>query len=235
MKLTVQDAVKLLNTSERTLYRWIREGSIPYQRVDDRYRFHRAELLEWAMARGISIAEGPQSSLAPAAPLPGFAAALRAGGVHYEVPGTDRESLLRAIVSCMPLTEDDDRELLFDVMLAREALGATGVGEGIAIPHARAPVVLHTLEPSITLCFLANPVEFGAIDGRPVHTVFALITHTIRSHLDLLARLARALMEPGFKAAILERAPAEEILARAELVVPSIPPPPPPPERTELP
>lgn len=220
MKLTVHDAAKLLNTTERTVYRWIKEGDIPCQRVNDHYRFHRSELLEWATARGMVTAVDavPPSRPMSEVPLPSFAAAIEVGGVHYHVEGSDRESVLRAIVSRMPLQDPEDRELLFDVMLAREALGSTGVGDGIAIPHVRSPVILHTREPSVTLCFLDQPVDFRAIDGKPVHTFFSLVTLTIRSHLYLLSRLSAALQDPGFKQAILDRAPAPEILAQAKRV-----------------
>ena len=166
MKLDVHEAAKLLNTSERTIYRWIREGSIPCRRINDHYRFHRAELLEWATARGMVTAVDafPPSRPMSEVPLPMFAAALEAGGVHHHVEGTERESVLRAIVKRMPLEDEADRELLLDVMLAREALGSTGIGDGIAIPHVRSPIVLHTTEPSITLCFLDHPIDFQAID-----------------------------------------------------------------------
>ena len=50
--------------------------------------------------------------------------------------------MLRAVVARMPLADEGDRELLLDVLLAREAMGSTGVGDGIAIPHVRNPVVL---------------------------------------------------------------------------------------------
>jgi PTS system nitrogen regulatory IIA component len=149
------------------------------------------------------------------APLPRFAAALQAGGVHYRVEGADRDSALRAIVKRMPLGDEADRELLLDVMLAREALGSTGVGEGIAIPHVRSPIVLHTTEPSVTLCFLEHAIDFGAIDGQPVHTFFSLVTHTVRSHLFILSRLSASLQDPEFRRSVRERAPAAEILAAA--------------------
>ena len=55
MKLLVKDAARLLDVSEKTVYRWIKQGSIPAYRLNEQYRFNRAELLEWATARRISI------------------------------------------------------------------------------------------------------------------------------------------------------------------------------------
>ena len=79
----------------------------------------------------------------------------------------------------------------------------------------RNPVVLHVEHPSITLCFLDEPVDFEAVDKQPVHTLFTLVSRTVRSHLFLLSRLSAALHDPGFKRAVVERAPAETILAEA--------------------
>jgi PTS system nitrogen regulatory IIA component len=215
MNLSVRDAARLLNSSERDVYRWIREGTIPVQRVGDRHRFHRAELLEWATSRGIRIA--PDEFHAPdangAAP-PSLRDALERGGVHHAVPNGDRTSALRSVVERMPI-DAADRDLVFDFLVAREELGSTGVGEGIAIPHVRNPIVLHVAHPSITLCFLEHPADFAAIDGKPVHTVFSMVSPTIRGHLALLSRIAGALHDPSFKAAVLARAPREQILSEA--------------------
>jgi PTS system nitrogen regulatory IIA component len=225
MKLTVRDAASLLNVSERDVYRWIREGTMPVQRVNDRYRFHRAELLEWATSRGIRVASKEfETPSANGASMPRLADALETGGVHRGVPGGDRASVLRAVVERMPI-EAADRDLVCDFLLAREALGSTGVGEGIAIPHVRNPIVLHVERPSVTLCFLEEPVDFEAVDGKPVDTVFSLVSPTIRGHLFLLSRIAAALHDRGFKQAILERASEKEILQRARRLEGSLPPP----------
>jgi PTS system nitrogen regulatory IIA component len=236
MKLTVADAAKMLNVSEREVYRWIRDASIPVHRVNDNYRFHRAELLEWATSRGIRVSSQEfypvgyreaRHRSGNGGEMPRLSDALELGGVHYRVAGTDRESVLRAVVDVMPI-EDEDRDLLFDFLVAREALGSTGVGDGIAIPHVRNPVVLHVSHPSITLCFLEKPVDFQSVDGRPVETVFSLVSRTIRSHLYLLSHLAAALHDPAFKDAVLKRAPKEQILGearRVEAVLSQHPPP----------
>jgi PTS system nitrogen regulatory IIA component len=218
MKLTVRDAAKLLHTSEQAVQRWIRDKSIPYQKVNDDYRFNRSELLEWATSRGIRIAphELHDGGAEGTAALT-LAQALEAGGVHARVPGKDRESVLRSVVERMPI-DAADREMLFDFLLAREALGSTGVGDGIAIPHVRNPIVLGVDRASVTLCFLESPVDFEAIDGKPVDVIFSVVSPTIREHLFLLSRIAAALHDKAFKKAILDRAPPEKILREAQRV-----------------
>jgi len=219
MKITVAEVARLLSVPEETVFGWVRKGTIPVTRVQEQYRFNRAEILEWATARGMPISvelfpEGTRSG-SPSAKL---SDALEAGGVHYDVAGGDREGVLRALVAAMNLPEGVDHELMVDFFLAREALGSTGVGDGIAIPHVRNPVVLHVDRAFITLCFLAHPVDFGAIDGRPVTTLFSVVAPSTRTHLQLLSRLSRALHDPDFRAAIMRRALPQVILGEARRV-----------------
>jgi PTS system nitrogen regulatory IIA component len=224
-KLTVRDAAALLNASEKSVYRWIKQGLLPAYRINDQYRINRAELLEWATARKLHVS--PEIFAEPeseGAPTPTLEDALRAGGIHYRVGGHDKASVLRAVVETMKLPDDVDHEFLYQVLLAREALGSTGIGDGIAIPHVRNPIVLHLSRPTVTLCFLERPVDFGALDGQPVETLFTLVSPTVRAHLHLLSRLSFALRDPGFKAAIRTQASREEIfdaLHAAESAVPS--------------
>jgi PTS system nitrogen regulatory IIA component len=207
MQLTVKQAAQFLDVAEEQIHAWIDEGEIPFSREHGLVRFNEAELLEWATARRLrpSHAEG----------APSLAEALSLGGVHEGLSGADREAALRAAMERMPLGPGMDRETLVEVMLAREAAGSTAVGDGIAIPHVRAPIVQNGVRPAIALCTLAQPVDFGARDGKPVHTLFLLATPTVNAHLQILARLAAALHDREFKSAVLRRAPAAEILAQA--------------------
>ncbi|MBI5866626.1 MAG: PTS sugar transporter subunit IIA [Planctomycetes bacterium] len=219
MRLTVRDASKLLQVSEKTVYRWINQHMVPAYLINGQYRFNRAELLEWATSRRIQVSvdilaepEGGE------VPCPGVAEALEAGGVFYRVDGHDRESALRAVVQFMRLPDEVDRDFLLRVLVAREALGSTGIGAGIAIPHVRNPIVLHVPRPSITLCFLEQAIEFGALDGEPVRALFTVISPTIRAHLYMISRLAFALRDADFKGAILREASRDEISREARRV-----------------
>ena len=116
----------------------------------------------------------------------------------------------------MKLPEEVDREFLYQVLLAREALGSTGIGDGIAIPHVRNPIVLHLSRPLVALCFLENPVDFGAIDKQPVTTLFTLVSPTVRAHLHILSRLGYVLRHPEVRAAITQQASRDEIMAALE-------------------
>ena len=154
--------------------------------------------------------------------MPSLVEALQAGGVVYRLGGTDKQSVLRAVVEAMRLPEEVDREFLFQVLAAREALASTGIGEGVAIPHVRNPIVLHVPSATVTLCFLERPVDFNALDGKPVRCLFTLVSPTVRAHLHLLSRLAFALRDPRFKEAIRRAAMRDEIVAELRRVETSL-------------
>lgn len=220
MQLLVKDAARLLSVSEKTIYRWIKQQVLPVYKINEQFRFNRAELLEWATSRRIPIS--PDIFLEPETaktPLPTLTDALNAGGVVYRLGGKDKASVLREVVAVMKLPEEVDLEFLYQVLLARETLGATAIGDGIAIPHVRNPVVLHVTKPMITLCFLETPIDFGALDRQPVSILFAMISPTVKAHLHMLSRLSYVLQKPGFKAALIRQASRDELmdsLARAE-------------------
>jgi PTS system nitrogen regulatory IIA component len=224
MQLSLRDAARLLQVAERIIVKGVEQGQLRAERVHDQYRFHRAELLEWATTQRIAVAPDLMAPLmAPSmaasseerAAVPGLADALATGGVHAAVPASDRESALRAVVDRLPLPPSADREFLVSVLLSRESLGSTGVGDGIAIPHVRNPIVLQVSRPLVSLCYLARPIDFGALDGQLVHTLFTLVSGTVKTHLLLLSRLAFALRDVAFRGVIARKGGTQEVVAAA--------------------
>lgn len=213
MQLTVRDASKLLNALENTIYRWIKRDSLPAYRLQNQFRFNRAELLEWATSQKLEISPDIFKPAEEAGAVPLLSDALRAGGIFYRVKGTDKQSVLRAVVATMRLPEGVDREFLLSVLLARAAMESTAISEGIAIPHVRTPMVLHVERPLVSLCFPETPVEFGAIDGQPVFAMFSLVSPTVRAHLRLLSQLSFALRDADFRAVLEHQGTREEIVS----------------------
>ena len=214
MQIGIREVARLLNVPEDTIYRWIKEHNLPASYVGGQYRFNRTELLEWATASKITLTSDIFKD-AESSSLPTLADALAKGGIQYDVQADDKEGALADVVRRLDLPPAVDRQFLLSVLLAREAAASTGVGEGIAFPHVRNPIVLQVKHPMIALTFLARPIDFGAVDGKPVYALFTLVCPTVRIHLHLLSRLAFALRDGAFKAAIERRAPAGEILALA--------------------
>lgn len=226
MQLSVQDVARFLNVPEKTLYRMIRHGEIPAQKIQDQYRFNRTELLEWAMAhhKTMSPEFAQHEEKISIARLPLLSTALIAGGVFYRLAGADKKSALRSLVAALRLPPKADRDLLLKMLLAREAMASTSIGEGIAVPHARNPLVLQVAEPQIALGFLQTPVDFQALDGKPVFALFSMITTTVRIHLHLLSHLAFALQDSGFRDIIRRQADQDQIIRELQRVESSFAP-----------
>ncbi|HUY34508.1 MAG TPA: PTS sugar transporter subunit IIA [Pirellulales bacterium] len=219
MELRSCDVAGFLDVSESTVKRWVKQRGLPAHRINGRLRFNGVEVLEWANTQQVQVSTElfrsvDESTTAPFA----LASALEVGGIFYDTADSTRETALRAVVDVMPVPAGIDRQMLLSLLLAREAIGSTAIGDGIAIPHPRSPLVLDVARPSVTLCFLRQPVDFGAPDGQPVGVLFTMTCPTIRSHLQLLARLSLALHDKEFKRAVVGRASVGEILALARRI-----------------
>jgi len=104
-----------------------------------------------------------------------------------------------------------DTNLVLEVVMAREHLGSTGIGHGVAIPHGRMPDLSN---PVIVLVRHPEGIDFDAIDNKPVHIVIMLLVPASedRTHLELLARLARMLQQDHFREAIMS-APSPQAIS----------------------
>ena len=215
MQLTLRQATEYLNVSEETLRRWIKQRGLPVHVVNERMHLNAIELWEWATENGIEVSRRllEQERRAPE-PVPPLATLLERGGIHHDVPGIDRSSVLREVVARLPLPAEIDREFVSAVLEAREAMGSTGIGDGIAIPHVRNPILLQVAEPRVTLCLLRQPIDFGAVDGRPVHALFTVISSTVPAHLRILSQLGFSLRDRPLKSLLDARADAPRILSR---------------------
>lgn len=125
----------------------------------------------------------------------------------------DKVDLIEQLASL--LAGNDDVAGMRDAFTARERLGSTGLGHGVAIPHGRSDAV-H--EARAAFVHLAEPVDFGASDGQPVDLVAALIVpaHFTDQHLRLLAELAELFSNAGITSAL--RAAPDDRTLRDELV-----------------
>lgn len=214
----MRDVARLLNVSEQTVYRWARKGSLPAHRIHDQYLFNRVELQEWAALNKHRVSLELFASDGSVEQPAGLLAALEHGGVVYDLPGKRREEVLAAVAKLPGIPASVDRELLYQLLLAREALASTSVGGGIAIPHPRDPVVAHVDQPLVFLCFLRQPVDFRAMDGQPVKVLFLLLSPSVREHLRILARLASALHDEAVKKLLAAAAPSDAILGRISAI-----------------
>jgi PTS system nitrogen regulatory IIA component len=219
MQLTLREAATYLGVDEPIARRWIAERGLPVHTVDERLYLNAVELWEWAVENGVHVSRRllEHAKRAPD-PVPPLSELLRAGGIFHDIDASDKAGVLREFVARLPLPPEQNREALLSVLEAREAMGSTGIGDGIAIPHVRNPIVLHLERPFVTLCLLRKPVDFDAIDGLPVHALFMVVSPTVPVHLRILGQLGLLLRDDMLRSMLRNREPAEHILGRIELL-----------------
>lgn len=130
-----------------------------------------------------------------------------ADAVMLHSESASKAAIIAEMLAALPSVDPDQA---MAVIMEREKLGSTGIGHGIAIPHGRLP----DLEAPITaLIRHEEGIDFDAIDGQPVHIVVLLLApvNEDRSHLELLAGLARALQKESVRRAVMEANTADEI------------------------
>lgn len=106
--------------------------------------------------------------------------------------------------------EDSQADDIYERLIAREKLGSTAIGEGIAIPHSRLSECTDTLG---ALFVLQDPIDFDSIDRKPVDIVFVLLVpaEATEQHLQTLSMLAQKFNEEDFRQSLRSAKSSEEL------------------------
>lgn len=226
MDLKIRDVADLLNVSETTIRRWLADGKIPAYRINHQYRFSRNEIEDWVM----NFKLGTHSSGSPLpspktddeeeemTPTKGgikqfsLYRALHKGSVIRDVPGASKEDVIRMTMKMMAKDLNLDAEVLTELLLDREKLQPTALNHGIGIPHTR-DFLLNAHHDVVTIAFPKKPIEYGALDGQPVHTLFFLFACDDKRHLHLLAKIAHLSSQPKTLEMLASKPTKEELLS----------------------
>jgi len=135
---------------------------------------------------------------------------LQKEAIIIDLKSIDKKGVLEELATPVARIADVKREDLMRVLMERERLGSTGIGQGIGIPHGK----LKSLK-SLVLGFgvSRNGVDFESMDGRPTYIFFLLVTpeNSMGLHLKLLARISRILKNDNFKEKLLNASDRDEI------------------------
>jgi len=128
-----------------------------------------------------------------------------------EIASRTKEGVLREMVHSLAQVEKQVHEdRLMDILLERESMGSTGIGEGVAIPHGKSKEV-----DKILASFGRSlpGVDFQSLDGKPTHLFFLLIApeNSTGMHLKILAQISRLMRDPAFRKRLMRARFAEEI------------------------
>jgi PTS system nitrogen regulatory IIA component len=120
---------------------------------------------------------------------------------------------LKEAVRVLSLPGDVDRERLLAAVLEREALMPTAIGNGVAIPHPRNPIISDPAIQRVAVFFLKTPVLYNALDRKPVSALFLILSADARSHLGVLATLSHLCQSGDFIALLAGRPSTGELTA----------------------
>ncbi len=115
---------------------------------------------------------------------------LAPGHAFYGVQGASKKRTLQYIANLISERQPTlDTKELFNQLVTREKLGSTGLGNGFALPHCR---IAGCQTPQAVFLQLAQPIDFDAVDKKPVDLVFALVVpeHETDQHLEFLRQIA---------------------------------------------
>jgi PTS system nitrogen regulatory IIA component len=195
MDLKLSEVAELLNVSETTIQRWVTEGSVPSYQLNQEFRFNRGEIEDWVMSakqgghRFFAEHERDMSLSQSAWNQYGLYRAIHKGGVLDQIEETDKQLLIQEVMRKISSPLSLDADLVSELLIDRENLMPTSLGRGIAVPHTR-DFLLRGLFDAVTVVFPKTPIDWGSLDGEPVHTIFFLFGCDDRRHLNLLAKLA---------------------------------------------
>lgn len=227
MDLKIKDVADLLNVSEKTIRRWLADGKIPAYRLNHQYRFNRFEIENWVMSQKLGSQEnatpfGQKNTQSPPKKVtnPGKGGtqqfslyrALHKGGILYDVPGQTKEQVIQSTVQQIAKNLNLDADVITEMLLDREKLQPTALNKGIGIPHTR-DCLLTAGQDVVTLVFPKNPIDYGALDGEPVHTLFFLFACDDKRHLHLLAKIAHFFNQKDAYELLSKRPSKEECLS----------------------
>lgn len=128
-----------------------------------------------------------------------------------DLAATTKNGVIAELVERLPgRSAELDRDELLRVLVERERLGSTGIGAGVAIPHAKLPHVGH---PLVVFGRSRTGIAFDSLDGRPVHLFFLLIAdeECVDIHLRLLAAVSRLLKNRALRGRLLEAEDADTL------------------------
>lgn len=136
--------------------------------------------------------------------------AIHKGGVIFNVEGDSKETVIRNATGKIAPQLNIDAEVISELLLDREKMQPTALNRGIGVPHTR-DFLLNTPHDTVTVVFPEHVIDYGALDNKPVHTLFFLFASQDKQHLHLLAKIAHLCSQPE-TITLLQTKPAKEKL-----------------------
>ncbi len=196
MDLNLQEIADSIDTSEEVVKSWIRGGSIRSYTIGRQSRFDRNQFEHSLIERSVKTSEEDTIKIKSSSQMKNgthkfsLYRAMYRGGVITGISKRDKKELFCEVMKRKAHQMGLDPELMSELLLERELLMSTGIGSGVAIPHPRDLVLNLSGSDTIITVVLDQPIDYFALDKKPVSLLFFLFSSSDKIHLHLLSKLA---------------------------------------------
>lgn len=215
MDLRKKDIADLLSVSMQTIDQLLAEGTLPTYTLEGEQRFNRQEIEQWMLKMMQEHKDCLPFGEAGGGTSPWqqfcLYRAIHKGEVLKDIEESDKETIIRSVMEKTAARLGVDAESVSELLLERERLMPTALNGGVAVPHTR-ELLLGGLFDAVVVVFLKNPVDWGALDGNPVHTLFFLFACDDKRHLNLLAKIAHYVSSGAARQGLLPHTTKVELL-----------------------
>lgn len=134
------------------------------------------------------------------------------GGVFKDVEGSTPEEIFEKVCKMLDLPDSITTDQVYNALCAREKILSTAVGNGIALPHARSPIMKEESDQKICVVYLKEPLEMQAPDEKKVSVMFILLTQNPQTHLKVLSTLVGLFRKASFRKLLEEKASEAQLI-----------------------
>jgi len=219
--MTLEEIAGYLKVSEKTILRMVQAGDLPAFKVSNQWRFLRSAIDEWLTAQ---MHRTSSESLADVAknmqPLLSLPDLVPPNRILMDLTPGKKEPVLRQLIG--PLVNEGvvvRPQQYMATLFEREQLVSTAIGDGIAVPHARAAEKSGLRNNCVVIGICPQGTDFGALDNMPTRLFFLIGSISTEAHLRLMARTMLLLRIPNIQTDLLTAPGRDEvrsILLRAE-------------------
>lgn len=218
--MTLSEIAQYLKVSDKTILRMVGKGEIPGHKISSQWRFQRTSIDQWLTAKMQSRPDDDLVSVIQTAPkiIP-IVKLIPPERIIMKLSPGDKPEILKQLVQ--PLIDGDlleDPDKFLQLLINREEMGSTGIGDGVAVPHVREQEGCGIRETCMVLGLNRDGIEFDSLDSEPAYMFMLLCAGSAVVHLRLLAKSMLMLRTPGMVNAFrrcLDKSEVTDLLVKA--------------------
>ena len=212
--LTLGEVAEYLKVSKKTVLRLVHADKIPCAKVAGQWRFLRTVIEDWLIGRMRVVPKNDLARLVEEGDIVPLSRMLKEDLISLNIrPGSKREVLERIARPLLKRGVVRDTGTFVSMLLSREEMVSTAVGEGVALPHVRHPEENAEGGPLICVGVCREGTDFDAHDGKPTRLFFLLYTDSEVVHLRVMSKLVALLRSPDTTERIVGARSREEVLS----------------------